>query len=693
MAASAPVRDPLWFLARQLQTGGFIADDGGSPVSVSVAPVTIPVSVDGHPVTPGLGADLEAEPDPAGGSVDTRTRVRYACELLRRLADEATPAGVLAAVRTGLVAQFPLRPVHADPGLLAVTQRLPDPVAIYEVWVAGVGASGTSGQLPPVAGVGNSQTKVERAARSWVAWMTGRLGTSGPPAHWDPARLAYQVDASAGQGTSALTLRADGYDGSGLDWYSFDRSALAQAPTVAAAISVRPAPVSYAGMPERGYWTLEDGTVNLDMLAATDPARHLLVAFAHSYGNDWFVIPLQVPPGVTMIAGLKVTDTFGSVTDISAAAALDGPEARFRLWELDVVDAGADEGRGLRLMLPAAAPPLEGPALEDVVLERDEMANLGWLVELTTTDPDGSRVDRYRRWLTLRTSTDPSYHPGEATEELYYRLGTTLPDFWTPLRSLTGAAGKAKLGVAALPNGATDVSSHGVTGQLLPDLRPTQIDDDEVSRAGTQVTRFDRLSYDPNAAGTAAGRRVWRVRRRRAGFGEASSGLRFDTMGPPAPKSNDIVRNARLDLGHRDGTAVATDRSGRLPSPARDWLLVNARDGQTRGVLEPSTRTGRGWQLHVTTTKAGSGVGQRLDIGDRGPCNVRVKVWVYVVAGQVSIAAGPGGSMRASATSTTTGQWEELHGRASGSPVNFLDVLAVDGSAEFLLDAGSVRPV
>ena len=393
VAASAPIRDPLWFLARQLQTGGFLADDGGSPVSVTVAPVTVPVSVEGHQITPGLGADVEAEPDPAGGSVDTRTRVRYACELLRRLADEATPAGVLDAVRAGLVAQFPLRPVHADPGLLAVTGRLPDPVAVYETWVAGVGPSGTSGQLPPVPGVGNSQTKVERAARNWVAWMTGRLGTSGPPAHWDPARLSYHLDLAAGAGASALTLRAGGYDGSGLDWYSFDRSALAKAPVIAAATSVRPAPVRYAGMPERGYWTLEDGTVNLDMLAASDPARALLVAFAHSYGNDWFVIPLEVPPGVTIIAGLSVTDTFGSVTDIGAASALDGPGARFRLWELDVIGpgsgtgAGVDEGRGLRLMLPAAAPPLEGPALEDVVLERDEMANLGWLVELLHDGP------------------------------------------------------------------------------------------------------------------------------------------------------------------------------------------------------------------------------------------------------------------------------------------------------------------
>jgi hypothetical protein len=78
--------------------------------------------------------------------------------------------------------------------------------------------------------------------------------------------------------------------------------------------------------------------------------------------------------------------------------------------------------------LPSALPALQGPVLEEVLIAGDEMANLAWVIELTTRDRDGTRVDRQQRWLRLRPPSDPTFNPGTPRGSSY-RLGTTVPDY------------------------------------------------------------------------------------------------------------------------------------------------------------------------------------------------------------------------------------------------------------------------
>lgn len=682
-AVTAPVRDPLWFLSRQLQTGGLVADDGGSAVRVTATLATAPIVVNGRAVSTALQPDVEAEPPVPRDHLDTAARIRLASELIRRVADAQVPAATVASFRAGLASAYPLRHVLAGNAAAPVAAALPDPVALYTAWAAAVGPTGSSGTLPSLTGAGTSRALIEPAARAWVAWMTTRVGPVGgstSPTAWDTATVGYHFTATTQFGGSALTLTAADYDGEGLDWHAFDRAALPVAPPPGPATTVRPSPVTYPGMPERGYWTLEDGTVNLDVLAAQDVSRQLLVAFAHSYANDWFVVPLQVASGAAIVTSLTITDSFGSETPVNAAAAVDGPTARFRLWELTPEAATTDAAVGTRVLLPATPPPLQSQALEDVLLVRDEMANLGWLVETTTTDEDGTRVDRYRRWLSLRTEQDPTFHPTSPDDEVYYRLGTSLPDYWYPLVS-TGA----QLAFAALPQGATDVPSDGVAGTLLPHQPGTAVRDEEVSRAGTRVSRVARLLQTPS------GRRVWKARRVGAGTGEASSGLRFDTIGAPAVTPN-LVQNPSLALAARTAGAATVTRSGRSPSLGRDWQVVNVKGGHVEARLEPASRTGEGWQLHVTANKPRSGVAQTFATKATGPASARAEAWVYVIRGQVGLAAGPGGAMKAGALSTRTGQWELLTTSSAKGPVTQLTVLSQGGPAEFVVDGGSVRP-
>ena len=525
-AVSAPVRDALWLLARQYQTAALEAKDGGSPVTVTMTHVQAPLHLDAElrgPIEP----IVEAEPLPAADDLDTATRVRYAAELFRLLGDAGLPASSRNEARAALSAAFPLGVRGASDGLAAYPGRLPDAAAMYLSWRAALGPDGRSGSLPAISGLDASHALTE-AARTWVAWMTARIGPgSGAPARWAAETLGYTAQLTADLGGQPVTLTAVDYDGAGLRWHALDRTALAAAPTASAQpVAVRPTRVSYPGMPEPGYWTFENGDVNLGILASDNPAQVLLVSFAQSYANDWFLVPLTVEPGVVLVTELTVVDSFGTTTAVPPAAAVDAGKTRFRLWETGIIATGdlapdtADPGIGLTVVLPGSPPPLEGPVLEDVVVARDELANIGWLIELTTTDGDGRRIDRYQRWLSLRHGDTSRGGPA-----LSYRLGTAVPDHWYPLEvAENGADGHRRLRLAAAPPGATDVPDTGVQGRVLDHHPGTVIDEEKAACTGTRIARIDRLAYGP------AGRVVWRARRVSAGLGEASSGLQFDVI-------------------------------------------------------------------------------------------------------------------------------------------------------------------
>lgn len=535
-ALAAPTSDPLWMLARQWQTGAFIADDAGTPVQVRLGHLSVPVRFAGRDLTGPLEPVVESELPPVPASLETAARVRLAAELFRRVHDAGAGGEATARLRAALASAYPLQPAGDDSRQAPLAGRLPDAAKLFVALAAVLAADG-SGPFPTLPGVDPSDpdtaAKVEGATRGWFAWVHPQVspeGTGGiSPVAWNGERLEYDFEASAELPDGPVSLVSTGYDGTGADWYSFDRTVLPPGGSVgsSALVEVRPTPVTYAGMPRPRFWEMEDGDVNLDAMVGDDPAHALLRTFAHAYANDWFLVPLELPPGVTLIAGLEVTDTFGITTTIAATAALDGPTSPWALWDLTAVPTGSgqdgDAAAGLRVLLPCSPPPLESLNLEDVVVARDEMANLAWIIELTTRDQDGATVDRYRRWLSLR-SASPASDPATRDGAADYRLGTTLPDYWYPLVAGEGPAGRRLLEVAGLPDGVTDVSDAGVQGHLISHAPGTTLGDEEASRTGTRLTRLDRLIRTVN------GPVVWRARTCRPGMGEASSGLRFDVL-------------------------------------------------------------------------------------------------------------------------------------------------------------------
>ena len=280
-------------------------------------------------------------------------------------------------------------------------------------------------------------------------------------------------------------------------------------------------------MPAHRYWKIEDGRVDFGAIQAgsTDVVRMLLTDFALVYGDDWFLVPLDVPVGVVhRITSMEVRDTFGitstvtpTVGELSAATTAHRQWAMYRTTGI----GGPDLGLDVLFVPPALAMTTSGPPIEEVAYFRDEMANVVWAVERTVPSALGTPVDRYR----TSRAVPPVQQALDATQlgdaELVYRLATPQPANWYPYLARRTPAG------------------DDITLERLAGSRPegaiaresSAVEDEEVSRGGLVVQRAWQF-----ARWTGGQPVLWFGRRVTAGRGEGSSGLRWDAAEPSAPR-------------------------------------------------------------------------------------------------------------------------------------------------------------
>jgi hypothetical protein len=181
------------------------------------------------------------------------------------------------------------------------------------------------------------------------------------------------------------------------------------------------------------------------------------------------------------------------------------------------------------LIAPALASGLQGRAIEEVLLLRDEMANMAWAVERAVEGAHGLPVDR----ATANYERAPDPPPPSATSEtLRYRLRTDVPGHWFPLlpQRLQSSDPSMILRLGAMPAVQPDGSIAPIRplGRLLVPATPgaeVVLREEEVPREGARVTRAYQLArwFD----GTTF---LWLGRRKSVGRGEGSSGLVFDVM-------------------------------------------------------------------------------------------------------------------------------------------------------------------
>ncbi|MCX5327888.1 MULTISPECIES: hypothetical protein [unclassified Streptomyces] len=513
---AARVHDPAWALVRQWQFGEFAGQDAGSPVLAQIdghstlisawrpAGQGDPPTPDGprpwvtyNPTTGPLDALVESED---GGGPDEYLRVEGGAHFVRLL-DEA---GLMAKLPQ-VMAVYAFESMPAEPVSLVtlLAPDVPDAVSLAK------DLDGDGLRVPGLTAVGEQ----------WIGWWHGVASATAPSGPgtpdaldtFDPHRFEHSADFSFGD----RVFHAEEYLGDGLDWFSVDLDPAASPAPVASSAPVRsfhhevvPSTVRFGGIPADRFWEMEDAQLDFGStdVSALDTGRLLMIAFAEVYGNDWFLVPLEVPAGsLTTLKPIVVTDSFGATHTVERAGR-DNPH-----WNLFTV-TGADDGL---LLLPSGQGAV-GERLESVMLARDELANLAWAVETSFTDARGELVDRRARWLHIAPQGPPPNPAGS------YAVQTIVPDYWLPL--VPHAMTAASIRFALVP-----LLQPGADSKPLGSLLHTDhwVHEEEVPREGALVTRRPVLArwFDGSW-------HVWVRREKNPSGGESSSGLHFDVVRP-----------------------------------------------------------------------------------------------------------------------------------------------------------------
>jgi hypothetical protein len=474
------------------------------------------------------------------GGDDLRQSAEAGLHFLRLLA-----AHGLGHYRQAYVNEYQLKGAPASPRsdgdsarfAAVVARRVPDGRRLYdELRDALLPSGGRAASLPAAPAVANEadRRKITAVAEAWLGWYESLFSEHGAGVSpWVAERMEYEFAVAARAGAGRVEMVAPEYAEGHLDWHSFDArldpADKATNPEAAVVVSEAiPTPVSYRGMPASRYWEFEDAQVSWGEVeaGAADLARLMLIEFALIYGNDWFVIPVDVRVGSACLTrSLVVTDTFGVRTLVPHYSEVDGEESDWRMFNLSPDGAAATPPPHLFLP-PALAASLESAPVEEVLFLRDEMANTAWGVERVVENLLGRPVSRYENYQESRRARAQAVAQMSAQEitALAYRLGSEVPDYWIPLLPVQVAPRSYRLRRGAVLD-ADSREAIKPLGRILEPQRALTVNEEEVPRAGIRVTRA--YQYARWIDGSA---HLWVGRRKRPGRGEGSSGLRFDTV-------------------------------------------------------------------------------------------------------------------------------------------------------------------
>ena len=381
---AARVADPVWFLARQWQLGEHHGEDSSTPVVVEVEVRRVPIGqAGGDPVHVPPEAAVEAEVE-SWWTPGRRLRL-----------GRAVAGSLTAAERDG----FRI-------GALPAPYDLVDPASVdgRKVWQDRP-ADPAFAEVPPMPAVD----------------------------HWDPARLSYSDDFSAGGVDDALRLRD--HDGGQMDWYSVDGTAAAAGPGTVSTARVLSSRLSWPGAPNPRWWQIEDHRVDW---AGEGPDRAhlatvLLLELLTGHGDDWFTFPVPDPDATP---GEEPRPTTGHVVELVRVEVHDDMEGEGNPWPLSPPPPSwslfATDGLPVSSLVvwPTVATAVNGPVLDRVQLAVDEDSDLAWAVELQA---DGERLLPDAASLRARAQVEALgvTGPGHGYD---YLPSTTLPPHWHPYR-------------------------------------------------------------------------------------------------------------------------------------------------------------------------------------------------------------------------------------------------------------------
>jgi hypothetical protein len=491
------IADALWMLARQWQVGEFRGEDAASPVQAIYQMRTSAIT--------GFRSFRAQKFTPINSTTP-----------LEAYAEQQPPherAGFWRAAEAGMHLLQMLSAIGLDSwrDWLRGENTLDPPAQIdatEQAWVRLLVRRACDGEQifqkrAEIAQIIRAQLTQEEKDRfdltfdEWVGWYNTRIFSAKTLDCWDSERMEYRFAVGAGTESGAVILEAEGYPGGHLDWFSFDRrkenAQLEQQMETHDPKTVLPAPVRFAGMAAQRWWEFEDGTINFGSLSnnPADFAGMITAAFAATYGDDWYVIPIRVPIGsLAKIDSLKVLDSFGDTQDIYSIASQDGADRVWRFFELK------GDGANPLLFVPAVTlGRVEGKAIESVSLIRDETENLGWGIENTYSGALERPIERRRQWAVSRVDDS---QPSDAWK---YRLLNPVPPNWIPfIPVIHGERAQIRLRRGRMVEWELLppelVGIRGTT--LLPNpTKPLAIYEEEVPASGIAISHAYQFARDP----------------------------------------------------------------------------------------------------------------------------------------------------------------------------------------------------
>ena len=477
----AAVHDPAWFLARQWQLGEHQGEDAGSPVMISYVASQVPVdlyagdpAMDPQVIPP--EAIVESEPEDWW---TTGRRIR-----LGQAASGHLPNGLAAEQDAALRLDDLAPPYDRFSGAY-------DGLACYRARV-------TLG-LP-------DEVFADVPSRE-------------PADLWDAAELVYSASFGTGGGTGPV-LDVPRHDGGDLDWFSV-RSADAGTPTTSwpAPVEVLPNRLHYPGAPQPRWWQIEDAKVDVGGFPPdrSHLATMLLIDLVVSHADDWFSFPVAATAGtVVTMHSVQVRDTFDDVIDLAAPTD----------WSLF-------ETTGLSptslVVWPTVATPLNGPALDEVVIGVDEDANLLWAVERRA---DGRELAPQPAGP-ITPGPDPvGQLAADGRKSYSYLPSSSVAPYWHPyeIHEIDGRRRFVQSRMADLRTRPPTLMPAPVSDLLADPAAPPQGPVHQIEPATVPTTgmRLERRYVLGRASdGTPV---LWRQRRRLPLIAPPVSGLRFDIL-------------------------------------------------------------------------------------------------------------------------------------------------------------------
>jgi hypothetical protein len=579
-AMKAEIRDALFMLTRQWQLGEFRGEDAGSPAAAKVQLTTTRLrtylaaygTVQPFEETLPLEARVERRPllmsmNGRLASLDLRLLMgRQWLKMTASVADYTTAFVQRYAIQLPDPTREEDAHLCAHPEVwqtfAAVAGRRMDGGALY----AYLAADPTRHAWDGIASILDIHKRaIDDCAAAFVKWFEATFTqppSSGEDA-WLPDRLEYQFACAAPDGAGEIVLEAEEYYHGRLDWYNLDvarsrptlgtvTNALAD-PQTSSVQSLIPVPIVYDGMPNTRWWTFEDRRVNLGAVspATTDLGTLMLLEFGLVYANDWYLIPLVLSAGsLARVRGMAVTNVFGERFWIAAAGA--GPDDSWQRWSMFTLSVKANEPRQEAdtslVLLPTVPKIQEGSPLEEVMLVRDEVANMVWGVEKTISLATGQSkpgseaaaetLAYHKRLLEAWLEAHPNLAvtPSPAAP-IRYQVMNTVPEEWIPFIPVhvPGDNRETQLQRAALPrilDGDPDEPDkvRPRTVLLREGLESTPkhayyLHEEEVPRAGAMISRaYQRTRWRDGRV------IVWVGARKDTGRGEGASGLAFDRL-------------------------------------------------------------------------------------------------------------------------------------------------------------------